>query len=58
MSEPGRIDFKVRVPVAAGRINRTEQAIMRHFLEAFSLSRTPEGKAAAETIRTQAPTSS
>ena len=33
--EPGRIDFKVRVPVSADRLSRIEQAIMRRFLADF-----------------------
>lgn len=56
MSEPGRIDFKVRVPVAAGRINRTEQAIMRRFLTAFGGLQGGGTKAAAATD-TDKPTS-
>lgn len=33
--EPGQVDFKVRVPVSAGRLSRIEQAIIHRFLAAF-----------------------
>lgn len=36
ITEPGKINFKVRVPVAADRLSRTEQAIIRKFLVAFN----------------------
>lgn len=36
ITEPGKINFKVRVPVAADRLSRTEQAIIRRFLIAFN----------------------
>lgn len=36
ITEPGKINFKVRVPVAADRLSRTEQAIIRRFLVAFN----------------------
>ena len=33
--EPGKVHFKVRVPVASDRLSRIEQAIIRRFLVAF-----------------------
>lgn len=36
ITEPGKLNFKVRVPVASDRINRIEQAIIRRFLVSFS----------------------
>ncbi len=35
ISEPGRINFHVRVPVPSDRLSRIEQAILRRFLSAF-----------------------
>lgn len=42
--EPGRINFQVRVPVAADRISRVEQAIIRRFLDSCH----PEGERAGK----------
>lgn len=38
LPEPGRIDLLLRIPSPAHRVSRLEQAILRKFLSAFSIS--------------------
>lgn len=42
ISEPERINFHVRVPVSSDRLSRTEQAIMRRFLNSYYAVKTQE----------------